>query len=68
MNLKELRKNAGKTVKETASALGVAASSYYSYEHGERQIGLAQVLTLAKLFDCTEKEIIEAQLNSLSDR
>lgn len=62
--LKDLRLQNKKTCAEVAQALGVANSSYYSYEQGARRLNIEQVLTLAKLYDCSEREIIEAQLNS----
>lgn len=63
-NLRDLRLQNKKTCAEVAQALGVANSSYYNYEQGTRQINISQVLILAELFDCTEKEVIQAQLNS----
>ncbi len=66
MTLRELREESGKTAVEVARILGVSASAISNYEKGIRTIGLEQVLILATLFECTEKEIIEAQLNSLS--
>ena len=62
--LRDLRKSANKTCTEVAQALGVANSSYYNYEQGVRQIDIGQVLILSELFDCSENEIIQAQLNS----
>lgn len=64
ITLKALREQAGLTAKKVAEELGIAVSSYYNYEQGIRQIGISQVLILAQLFSVTEKEIIEAQLNS----
>lgn len=62
--LRDLRLQAKKTVAEVAKVLGVANSSYYSYEQGTRRVSLEQVLSLSELYDCTEREIIQAQLNS----
>lgn len=62
--LKDLRLQSKKTCAEVAQALGIANSSYYSYEQGARRINIEQVLILAKLYDVSEKEIIQAQLNS----
>lgn len=64
-SLRDLRVNAGKTVKETATALNVSERSVYAYEDGTRQINIEQVVKLAILFDCTEREVIDAALNSL---
>lgn len=68
MTLKELRLQSKKTAAEVAAALGIATSSYYNHERGERRLSLESVLTLAYLFDASEREIIEAQLNTLSVR
>ena len=62
--LKELREMSGKSRREVAQALGVSPNAWTNYEHGIRRISLEYVLILATLFECTEREIIEAQLNS----
>ena len=62
--LKDLRLQSKKTCAEVAQALGIANSSYYSYEQGVRRINIEQVIVLAELFDVTEKEVIQAQINS----
>jgi transcriptional regulator with XRE-family HTH domain len=62
--LKDLRLQSKKTCAEVAQALGIANSSYYSYEQGVRRINIEQVLVLAELFDVSEKEVIQAQINS----
>ncbi len=64
MTLKDLRTSAGKTVKETAAALNVTVRAVFNYEYGLRRISLEQVLILAELYDCSEREIIDAILNS----
>lgn len=64
LTLKDLREQNKKTVAEVATALNVTTTSIYRYEKNHRQIDLMQVLLLAKLYDCTAEEIIEAQLNS----
>lgn len=64
MTLKELRQQSGKTAKEVADKLGVNVQAVYNYEHGNREIGIARVLILAELYDCTEREVIEAQLRA----
>ncbi len=65
MTLKEIRMSTGKTIKEAANALRVSERSLYAYESGTRQIDIIQTLILAELYDCSEREIIEAQINSL---
>lgn len=62
--LKDLRKLNKKTCTEVAQALGTTERAIYHYEKGERRISLEQILILAELYDCSEREIIEAQLNS----
>lgn len=62
--LKELRLQAKKTCAEVAQALGVTDRAIYNYESGIRQINISQVLILAELYDVSEKEVIQAQLNS----
>lgn len=62
--LKELRKQSGKRCGEVAQELGVTYQALCNYEAGIRRIGLEQVLILAKLYDCTAEDVIEAQLNS----
>lgn len=62
--LKSLRLENRKTAAEVAAALGVVSSTYYGYEQGIRRLSLENVLNLAKLYECTVEEIIEAQLNS----
>lgn len=62
--LRDLRLQAKKTVAEVAKVLNVTDSALYNYEQGTRRVSLEQVLLLAELYDCTEREIIQAQLNS----
>lgn len=64
MTLRELRKEKEKTVAEIATALRIASGAYYRYEQGKRRIGLEQILLLAELYEVSEKDVIEAQLNS----
>ncbi len=64
MTLKELRRQNGKTAKEVADRLGLSLNALYNYENGIREIKIEQVLILSKLYDCMEREVIEAQLNS----
>lgn len=62
--LRDLRKQAGKTCSEVAEALGVTVRAVHKYEHGDRHVSLAQVLTLSDLYDVTAEEVIQAQLSS----
>lgn len=67
--LRDLRVQNKKTCAEVAQALGVCYRAYYRYEQGARRVSLEQVLILAELYDVSEKEVIQAQLNSCpSDR
>ncbi len=66
MTLKELREQNKKTVAEVATALGVAQSTYYGYEKGTRSINIAQVLTLAIIFQAECEDVILAQLESVA--
>lgn len=68
MTLRELRKTAGLTAAAVAEKLVVAVSTLYHYEQGIRQIYLRQVLSLAELYDVTEREVIEAQIESVRER
>lgn len=62
--LRDLRLQNKKTVAEVATALGVTEQAMYRYEQGTRRIALEQVLILAKLYDVSTEEVIEAQLRS----
>jgi transcriptional regulator with XRE-family HTH domain len=62
--LRDLRNESKKTCAEVAQALNVTLRAIYNYELGLRQINIKQVLLLAELFDVSEREVIEAQLNS----
>ena len=64
MTLRQLREQSKKTVAEVAKVLNVTTMSIYRYEQGRRMIGVEQVFPLAKLYDVTAEEVIEAQLNS----
>lgn len=64
VTLRDLRKQAGKTVAEVAKELNVSKSTYYNYEQGTREINISQVLVLALLFDETAENVIAAQINS----
>lgn len=64
MTLRELRLQNKKTVAEVAKVLGVAETTYYSYEQGVRKISLESVLVLSELYDERAEDIIKAQLES----
>ena len=62
--LRDLRKASNKTAAEVATALGVTIQAVYNYERGIRLIDIYSIIPLARLFDVTAEEIIEAQINS----
>ena len=67
--LRDLRLQSKKTRAEVAQALCVTENAVTNYETGIRHIRIEHVLILSKLYDVSEREIIEAQLNSRpSDR
>lgn len=68
MTLKELRLQSKKTAAEVAAVLGVTLRAVYNYESGAREIDLEQVLALAEFYDVTEREVIEAQIESVKER
>ena len=68
MTLKELRQQSEKTAAEVATALGVERTAITNYENGIRSIGIKQVLILAELYDVSEREIIEAQLQTVKEK
>lgn len=62
--LRELREQNKNTAAEVAEVLGIARSTYSNYEQGIRMIDIELIIPLAKLYNCTAEEIIEAQINS----
>ncbi len=62
--LKSIREEYGKSRREVAAALEVSYSSYSNYEQGLRRISLEQILVLAKFYNISAEEIINAQLSS----
>ena len=62
--LKDLREQAGLSVKEVAKILGVTINAIRNYELGWRKIGIEQVLRLVEAYDTSAEEVIKAQLNS----
>lgn len=68
MTLKELRLQSKKTAAEVAAVLGVTPNAVSNYERGKREINIHQTLTLARLYDVTEREVIEAQIESIAVR
>lgn len=68
MTLRELRLQSKKNAAEVAAVLGVTRNAVSNYEQGIRQIDVRQVLALAELYDVTEREVIEAQIESVRER
>ena len=63
--LKDLRKQAKKTLAEVANVLGVSTAAMSYFENGRRQINIQHVLLLSNLYDMSAEEIIAAQMNSV---
>ena len=67
--LRKLREQNKNTAAEVAKVLGIARSTYSNYEQGIRIIDIELIIPLARFYNCTAEEIIEAQINSRqSDR
>ena len=68
LTLRDLRKDAGYTIAETAEKLNVSERTYSRYEEGTRRLSLESVLVLSDFFsvytDVLAETIIVAQLNS----
>lgn len=62
--LKDLREQAGLSVKEVADILSVTINAIRNYELGWRKISIEQVLTLSEAYEVSAEEVIKAQLNS----
>ena len=57
-NYKSVRKRAGLTAQEAATAIGVAISTLYSWESGKTSPNSVFVCKLANLYGCTADELI----------
>ncbi len=66
MTLRELRLQNKKTAAQVATALGVKLSTWYNYEQGFRRLNIERIIPLAELFDVSEREVIEAQIESIA--
>ena len=64
MNLRDLRKEAGLTVKQVAERLGVAEQTLYRYESGERGVMVITAYQLALIYGVGIDEVAEAIINS----
>ena len=64
MNLRDLRKQAGLTVKQVAERLGVAEQTLYRYESGERGVMVTTAYQLALIYGVGIDEVAEAIINS----
>lgn len=58
MRLKELRKNAGVTQKELATALHVAQNTVCNWENGVRQIDVEYLKKIADYFDVSVSYVL----------
>lgn len=66
--LRDLRKASGKTAAEVAEYLKIPRSTCSNYEQGMRAIDIKLIILIAKFFDCSEQDIITAQINSQNGR
>lgn len=64
MNLRDLRKQAGLSVKEVASKLNIAERTLYSYESGERGLPIITADQMAKIYDVSLQDIVDAVINT----
>ncbi len=58
MRLKEIRKRAGLTAKDTALALGVTFQNVYNWENGSYLPPAKRLPEIAKLYGCTVDELL----------
>ena len=58
MAFKQARKAAGKTVAETAKALGVSRQSVYFWEKGETKPTVDMLVKLAEFYGCSTDELL----------
>lgn len=58
MALKEMRKKAGLTAKDVATAVGVSFQNVYNWEAGSYLPRAGQLSTLAKLYGCTVDDLL----------
>lgn len=57
INLKDLRLEKGKTLKEMAYMLGIGITTYYMYETSERDIPYEVAKKIALIFDLEVEDI-----------
>lgn len=66
IKLKELRENAGKTMKEVARDLNIKYTTYITYEKGTYEPSLQTLKDLAEYFHVTVSELIDDANNETS--
>lgn len=66
IKLKELRENAGKTMKEVARDLDIKYTTYITYEKGTYEPSLQTLKDLAEYFHVTVSELIDDAKNETS--
>ena len=59
--LREARKNAGKTQKEVAAAIGVSESAYCGYETGKRQPDAIKIVAIASYLGISGDYLLEIE-------
>ena len=60
MNLRDLRKQAGLSVKEVANKLNITPNALYNYENGYRGIPMFTAIVMAQVYGVSLEELAEA--------
>lgn len=63
MTLKEIRKKAGLTAKDVATAMGVSFQNVYNWEAGSYPPPTSRLLALAELYGCDIEDLVRAANN-----
>lgn len=58
MGLRDMRERAGKTVLETALALGISGQAVYWWEWGKNMPSASNLVKLADFYCCTVDELL----------
>ena len=58
-NLRAIRHNSGKKVREVTDFLGVSRFTLFHYENGARKITLETAARLAKFYGCTVNDFVK---------
>lgn len=60
-NLKEARKDTGKTQKEVATLLNMTQQQYSRFENGVFELNYQQIIALCKLYNITPNELFDIE-------